>query len=59
MIELAAALVETLLLSELLHSSEHHPLPSEIASCSVTEQYLEPYSTSGWVAGASGCSAGR
>lgn len=57
MIELAAALAETLLLGELLRSNEmHHSSASGIASCSViTEQILEPYSASRWVVGASGC----
>ena len=56
MIDLAAALAETLLLGELLCSSEkHHSSAAGIASYSVkTDQSLEPYSTSGLVVGASG-----
>lgn len=56
MIDLAAALAETLLLGELLRSSEkHHSSASGIASCYVkTDQSLEPYLASGWVVGAYG-----
>ena len=61
MIDLAAALAETLLLGELLRSSEkHHSSASGIASWSVkTDQSLEPYSASGSVLRASGCSTER